>query len=112
MFDHVFQRYALRAFGTAIKQNAIAAGNESFRHHREQIDRHTGQHDHHQDGQKRMRQHALQRPFVSVQDAVVDAFGESPPTASWRVPGPFVQRALANHSGLEQATGKHRREGQ
>ena len=112
MRDHVVESYALRAFSAADQQAAIAARNESFGHNREEIDRHSGQDRHHEDGQKRMRQHALQRPFVSVQDAVVDAFGEPPPTPSSRVASLVVERALANHSGLEQATGEHRGERQ
>src|SRR5205085_2975244 len=79
MFNHVIERNALRAFRATQQQPGVAARNKTFRHDAEEIKREDRENQTDRDREKRMQQNLLQRPLIKLQDAVVDAFGESPP---------------------------------
>ncbi len=112
MPDHVVERNPLSGFGAAEHKTAVAAGNKPLGHDREQIDSHARQGQADRNRHKRMRQHALQRPFVNMYDTVVDAFGKATPTFVNQLAGFFMQRAGPNVFCPEQTAGQHRCQGQ
>ncbi len=57
-----------------------------------------------------MRQHALQRPFIELNDSVIETFGKTQPTSPGGLPGIFTQRVRANPGRFEQTAGQHRRQ--
>src|SRR5581483_5069587 len=103
VLDHVVQRNALRAFGVAEQQPRVAAGNEAFRDKAEKIKREDRENQANRDRVKRMQQNFAQRPLRELQHAVVDTFGESPPTTARRMGRVFVQSTGAKTRPMRRA---------
>ena len=99
----------IRRFGAAKNEAAIAAGNETLRDDREQINGHADQHQTNHNHHERVGQDLLQAPLVSANHAVVNPFGKAPPTAPRRLAALFVKRAGSDCRLFEQTRSQHRR---